>query len=169
MAHIYKGIMNCSQYVNTANHGRPLILLKTHVVLVRVACGSNIQRNNHFHNSIAALRILISSSTDYTYRTQSKPPVKILNIYNTFSRSSKHGRLLNLLHWQRDCHSFKDGMRLQHTNKGIRFRTHATSIAGVGQTVCTSFSVLASKDIHHDISECYPSRWLRWHAVRWSS
>ncbi len=27
---------------NTANHGRPLILLKTHVVLVRVACGSNI-------------------------------------------------------------------------------------------------------------------------------
>ncbi len=25
---------------NTANHGRPLILLKTHVVLVRVACAS---------------------------------------------------------------------------------------------------------------------------------
>ncbi len=33
--------MHCSQiYNNTANHGRPLILLKTHVVLVRVACGS---------------------------------------------------------------------------------------------------------------------------------
>ncbi len=30
---------------NTANHGRPLILLKTHVVLVRVACGSNVQRH----------------------------------------------------------------------------------------------------------------------------
>ncbi len=29
-------------YNNTANYGRPLILLKTHVVLVRVACGSNI-------------------------------------------------------------------------------------------------------------------------------
>ncbi len=28
--------------MHTANYGRPLILLKTHVVLVRVACGSNI-------------------------------------------------------------------------------------------------------------------------------
>ena len=34
----------CSQFFKTANHGRPLILLKTHVVLVRVACGSNIRR-----------------------------------------------------------------------------------------------------------------------------
>ncbi len=32
----------CSQIFNTANHGRPFILLKTHVVLVRVACGSYI-------------------------------------------------------------------------------------------------------------------------------
>ncbi len=36
--------MHCSQfYYNTADYGRPLILLKTHVVLVRVACGSNIR------------------------------------------------------------------------------------------------------------------------------
>ncbi len=35
--------IHCSQIYNyTANYGRPLILLKTHVVLVRVACGSNI-------------------------------------------------------------------------------------------------------------------------------
>ncbi len=34
---------NSSQFYNyTVNYGRPLILLKTHVVLVRVACGSNI-------------------------------------------------------------------------------------------------------------------------------
>ncbi len=30
-----------STFFNTANHGRPLHLLMTHVVLVRVACGSN--------------------------------------------------------------------------------------------------------------------------------
>ncbi len=36
--------IHCSQfYNNTANYGRPLILLKPHVVLVRVACGSNIR------------------------------------------------------------------------------------------------------------------------------
>ncbi len=36
--------IHCSQSYNyTANYGRPLILLKTHVVLVRVAYGSNVQ------------------------------------------------------------------------------------------------------------------------------
>ncbi len=35
--------IHCSQHNNTANYGRPLILAKTHVVLVRVACGSNIR------------------------------------------------------------------------------------------------------------------------------
>ncbi len=29
-------------FLNTARHGRPLILFMTHVALVRVACGSNL-------------------------------------------------------------------------------------------------------------------------------
>ncbi len=38
--------IHCSQFHNTANYGRSIILLKTHVVLVRVACGSNIRYCN---------------------------------------------------------------------------------------------------------------------------
>ncbi len=45
-----KHTQHCSQFYNyTANYGRPLILLKTHVVLVRVACGSNIRSNALAH------------------------------------------------------------------------------------------------------------------------
>ncbi len=35
-------ILYMGQLSNTANHARPLILLMTHVVLVRVACGSKL-------------------------------------------------------------------------------------------------------------------------------
>ena len=33
----------CSHMFEHWHHGRPFILLKTHVVLVRVACGTNVQ------------------------------------------------------------------------------------------------------------------------------